>query len=151
MTEKLESIIKATCTTAGVSLYDISLIKAHHSVVLCVYITKAGGVTIADCTRLTKLLNISLDEDDTLIDGPYTLEVSSPGVQRPLKLKKHYISAINELVEITHTTCEKKEKTIGILKEVNPDDISIDIHGETISISYQNIKKAKTCLIQKKT
>ena len=142
MQEKLEHIIKPICLKHGVGLYDIEFINTQHGKVLCVYITKMGGICITDCTKVSKELNEVLDEDDSLVSGPYTLEVSSPGVERPLKYKKHYVSAINENVKISYINAGKKDTITGVLKEVNQDFIILD---ET-KIEFHDIKKAKTVL-----
>ena len=150
MLEMLETKIRETCTKCGVGLYDTEIIQTQHGRVLCIYITKAGGVSISDCTRVSKEVSIFLNTDETLVDGTYTLEVSSPGIERPLKYKKHYMSAINEQIKITHNTNEKKENVEGILSEVHQDFIIISIKDDSIHIPFNNIKKAKTCF-QKKT
>ena len=150
-----ESAVKDICHRNGVGLYDIEFVKTQHGRILCVYITKIGGATIEDCTNVTRALNIYLDTNDTLFDGPYTLEVSSPGIERPLKFKKHYISAINETIKISFINTENientqvkpiKETIVGILKEVNNDYIILqkkDAITDT-NIAFQNIKKART-------
>ena len=143
MQEKLEQIIKPICQKHNVGLYDIEFINTQHGKVLCVYITKMGGVCINDCTIVSKELNDILDEDDSLVSGSYTLEVSSPGVERPLKYKKHYVSAINENVKISYINAGKKDTITGVLKEVNQDFILVD----DSKIEFHDIKKAKTVLI----
>ncbi len=145
MLEKLESIAKSACTENGVGLYDIELINTQHGKVLCVYITKINGVNVSDCAKVNKEISLYLDSDETLIDGAFTLEVSSPGIERPLKFKKHYVSAINELVKITYNDNNSKQTIQGILKEVSPDYILLEHENEVININFHNIKKAKTC------
>jgi ribosome maturation factor RimP len=146
MFEKLEEIAKAACARCGVGLYDIEIIKTQHGKVLCVFITKVGGVGINDCSNVSKELNIYLDTDDSLMSGPYTLEVSSPGVERALKFKKHYMSAINEKVKISFLNEGKKETVIGELLEVYQDFVVVVREGEKVQIAFSNIKKAKTVL-----
>lgn len=141
---KLEEIIKPICLKHNVGLYDIEFINTQNGKVLCVYITKVGGISITDCTKVSKDLNEALDNDESLIDVPYTLEVSSPGVERPLKYKKHYISAINESIKITFMNDDKKETLVGKLIEVNQDYVLVD----EVKIEFHDIKKAKTVFIK---
>ena len=145
MLESLEVIAKTACTKCGVGLYDLEVINTQHGKVLCVYITKVNGVNITDCSRVAKELNPVLDAQENLIDGAYTLEVSSPGLERPLKFKKHYMSAINEQIKVTHSINEKKESVIGKLIEVNHDFVVLEDGEDTINIPFHNIKKARTC------
>ena len=145
MQERLETVAKDACTKCGVGLYDVDLIHTQHGKIFCVFITKVDGVNITDCTKVSKEMNIFLDSDTSLIDGPYTLEVSSPGVERPLRLKKHYMSAINELIKITFLNNDKKETITGKLSEVHHDFIIIKNDDDKHQIPFHNIKKAKTC------
>ena len=113
------------------------------------YITKIGGVSISDCINLTKALNTVLDADESLIQGHYTLEVSSPGVERPLKFKKHYISAINEHIRITYQNQDKKDTIEGELLEISQEFVKIQTLHEQLDIPFSSIKKAKTVLTKK--
>ncbi|MCL2063752.1 MAG: ribosome maturation factor RimP [Candidatus Cloacimonetes bacterium] len=161
MLENFEVIAKEVCSKHGVGLYDIKIINTQHGKILCVYITRVNGVSITDCTKVSKELNAILDNNN-IIEGSFTLEVSSPGIERPLKFKKHYATAINEWVSLKLDM--KNEKNIaqkttplhsnshdgdnstifGILKEVNQDYVTIENEGELNHISYGDIKKAKT-------
>ena len=149
---KLEELTREICTKHSVALYDINLIKAQFGVVVCVYITRINGVNISDCTKVSKELKIAIDLNE-LFKEPYTLEVSSPGIERVLKLKKHYASSINENVEITCNLEDIRikddnvvttKKIVGVLKEVSQDYITIDTNDELQHIPFANIKKAKT-------
>ena len=143
--EKIEKIAKEICFENGVSLYDINLHNTRKGKVLAVYIIKIDGVSVEDWKKISRELEEKLDNKD-LIKGKYFLEVSSPGLKRPLKLKKHYVSAINEKVRIIYTAEKNKTaKVIGILKEVNPEEIIIlTKKGYTLNIKFSNIKKAST-------
>ena len=157
MLEKFEDIAKEICAKHGVGLYDIGVIKTGHGKVLCVFITKVNGVNITDCTNVSKELNAYLDSQD-MIKGSYTLEVSSPGIERSLKLKKHYLSAINEWVslkvdktpEMSDTLDIKQNENIkslkitGLLKEVYHEYITVESEKNTIHVPFSQIKKAKT-------
>jgi ribosome maturation factor RimP len=144
MFEKLEGVIKSICAKHNVGLYDIEVIKTATGKVLCVYITKVGGVNITDCANVSKELNIYLDNDESLIEGSYTLEVSSPGLERPLKLKKHYMTAVNEMVKITYLKEAKKETVMGILSAIQQDYIVVATEKESLNIPFHDIKKANT-------
>jgi len=147
MFEKLEGIIKSVCQKNDVGLYDIDIHNVRNGKVLCVYITKVNGVSIADCSTVAKEINRLIDGDPSLIDNLFTIEVSSPGLERVLKLKRHYTSSINEILKISYLKENTKEIIIGKLLEVNPNHIiieRIERTDERISIPFQSIKKAKT-------
>src|SRR6056297_3393529 len=98
--ERLEEITKQACAEQGVALYDLELKHAAKGLVVVAYITKMGGVSVGDCRAVSRTISVVLEEED-LIEERYFLEVSSPGLERQLKLKKHYVSAIGEKIKIT--------------------------------------------------
>ena len=178
MLEKFEAVVREACTKNGVGLYDIEVVKTQNGNLLCVYITKINGVNITDCTNVSKELNAFLDLNPDIIKGAFTLEVSSPGIERPLKLKKHYMGAMNEWVnlklgiksevaqnssqasidstassqsvETTAMSITEKKTITGVLREVNQDFITIEVDSEMLHIPFNIIKKAKTIYKTKK-
>jgi ribosome maturation factor RimP len=79
-----------------------------------------------------------------LIPERYYLEVSSPGIERPLKLKSHYVSAITEKIAVQWNDGEEKKSTMGTLVEVNQDTITLDDRGVLLEIPFKVITRAKT-------
>jgi len=160
MFEKYEGLIKGVCTDFGVGYYDLEIKKTQHGIVFCVYITKVGGVNISDCSRVSKELLDLLEKDASLSTVQYSVEVSSPGLERSLKLKKHYLSAINEYLKVNYVMLDttpdssedKKISVSGKLTEVHQDYIVILKESQSkksdtdclIQIPFNSIKKAKT-------
>lgn len=143
MIEKIENIVKQICAECSIGLYDVEIKSTTKGKVLCVYLTKMGGVTIDDCSLVSKKISQLLDEEN-LFDSNYYLEVSSPGIERNLKYKKHYVSAINEMIVVTYVEDEKKITEKGILREVLPETIHLEIEGDLKIIAFHDIRKAKT-------
>ncbi len=150
MFERIEKIAKDACAQHNVSLYDIELKRAAKGLIIIIFITKISGVTIDECKKISRSIAEVLEEED-FIDGRYFLEVSSPGLERELKLKKHYLSAIGEKVKITYEKDGKNRSEIGILKEVLPDSITMDFDGATEDIPFSGIKRSKTYFDYKKS
>ncbi|MBN2460796.1 MAG: ribosome maturation factor RimP [Candidatus Cloacimonetes bacterium] len=140
---RLEELTNEVCRDQGVSLYDIGLKNAQKGKILVVYITKIGGVSLGDCQQVSIELGNMLEVED-LIPERYFLEVSSPGLERDLRLKKHYVSAINEKVKITYNREGHNITSLGTLKEVLVDHLILDIEGEEVAIFFTDIKKART-------
>ncbi|MCD6180833.1 MAG: ribosome maturation factor RimP [Candidatus Cloacimonetes bacterium] len=150
MIKRIEEIAQDACSTSGVALYDVEMKTAAKGLVIIVYITRINGVTVEDCRTVSKKISAVLDEED-LIESRYFLEVSSPGLERDLKLKKQYKSAINETTKISfHNDDGKTVTVIGILREVRPDEVVIEIHEELFDIPFSHIKKARTYFDYKK-
>jgi len=148
--ELLEEIAKEACTRQGVALYDMEMKNASKGLIIVIYITKMGGVSVGDCRSVSRTIAVILEEGD-LIEERYFLEVSSPGLERQLKLKKHYVSAIGEQINITFVDEEDKPvNKIGRLKEVLPEHITVEFLEEELPIMFKNIKKAKTYFDYKK-
>lgn len=110
---------------------------------LSVYIDKPGGVTIADCERVSRSLSGMLDAYDP-IDGSYILEVSSPGVERPLSRESDFENFQGEMVKIyTREPVAGKKYFGGKLLKATADSVEILLEkGEPLKIPLGIIKKA---------
>jgi len=142
----IEDIAKRICADMLVSIYDIEEKMTQKGRIITVFLTKIGGVSLDECAKFSRAISAELDTLD-LIAERYFLEVSSPGLERPLKLKMHYLSAINEIIGVQWSDADFKHHTIGKLVEVNPETIAVEVReGEQFLIPYSAINKAKTVL-----
>lgn len=128
------------------ALYDIDEKLSQKGRIVIVYLTKTGGVTLDECALFSRKLGEELEMFD-IIPERYFLEVSSPGIERPLKLKSHYKSAINEKIAVEWQAGEVKHSNMGTLLEVNPDSILINDRGTQIDIPFSGISRAKTVFL----
>lgn len=140
---QIEDIAKKICADMHLALYDIDEKMSGKGRIVIVYLTKIGGVTLDECARFSRALSEELETFD-LIPERYFLEVSSPGLERPLKLKSHWVSAINEKVAVQYCEEENKRSVMGTLTEVNQDTVVLDDRGEMIEIPLKSISRAKT-------
>lgn len=140
---KLEEIARQVCSEMNVALYDIEEKTTQKGRLILISITKIGGVTVGECSQVSKRIGLELELLD-LIPGHFILEVSSPGIERQLKFKKHYASAINETVRIQYNDGEEKKSIEGVLTEVTPEAISVTADEEVVVIPFTAIRKAKT-------
>ena len=101
-------------------------------------------ITVDDCATVSRALSKELDEKDP-IDNRYTLEVSSPGLDRPLTKPEHFQRYINYTVKLeTVEPVEKRKRFKGIIKSVSSSgDIALSMDGITYNLSFDNISKAK--------
>ncbi len=140
----LEDVAKRAAIEAGVALYDVEEKQTNHGLVALIYITKIGGVSVEDCITVNRLMGSELELLNVYKDK-YTLEVSSPGLERELRFKKHYASAINERVKIKYQAEDQRLVVQGILAEVTPQAIKVIIEAEEeVVIPFTSIKKART-------
>lgn len=136
-------LIKPFLEENDMELVDIEFIKEGKNHYLRVFIDKPGGVTLDDCKLVSDELSNSLDREDP-IEQSYFLEVSSPGVERPLKKEADFERFKGHKVKIkTYTPVEGKKVFEGILKEFSEGNINIEIkEGKSFLIPYDKVAKA---------
>ncbi len=112
-------------------LVDVEYVKEGTSWYLRAYIDKEGGIAVEDCEVISRILSDWLDKED-FIDDSYILEVSSPGLGRPLKKDKDFARSIGKEVDIKLYRARNKEKDFtGILKEYDKDTVTIELEDES--------------------
>ena len=110
--------------------------------VLRLYLDKEGGPTVDDLGRVSRQLSELLDAQD-IVEGSYTLEVSSPGINRPLKKPEHFQRFIGKRVRIrTGDMIDGRRSFLGILSEVSGDTIRIEVEGKAYQIPFSIIEKS---------
>jgi ribosome maturation factor RimP len=124
--EKLDFLIAEACRSVGVELVELDQFQAGKRKVLRLYVDKPEGVTIGDCTEVSRNLSAALDLDEEIIAGAYTLEVSSPGLDRPLKSTADFQRNIGRFLRITRST---GKPVTGILVSVEEQNLTLDLKG----------------------
>ena len=132
--QKTEEILLPIIEEQEFELVDVEYVKEGSTWYLRAYIDKPGGITIDDCETVSRRLSDILDEKDYIEDA-YILEVSSPGLGRPLKKEKDYKRSLGEEVEIrTYRMIEKQKEFTGILKGYDEGTVTIEIENGTEKI-----------------
>lgn len=127
-----EEILLPMMEELGFELVDVEYVKEGSTWYLRAYIDKPGGINIDDCETVSRRLSDILDEKD-YIDEAYILEVSSPGLGRPLKKEKDYKRSLGEEVEIrTYRMIDRQKEFTGILKEYDEKTVTIEPEGGTL-------------------
>lgn len=134
--DNIEKIIQSL----GASLYDIEVVSEFDETIFRVMITKQGGVNLDDCAEVSRELSLFLDVNPP-IENEYRLEVSSPGIERKLINPKHFIQSIGEKVKLK---IAEVGQVIGLLKDANEKDITVETDGEMKTFTYSQINKART-------
>ena len=130
--QKTEEILNPIVEEYGFELVDVEYVKEGSTWYLRAYIDKPGGICIDDCEAVSRRLSDILDEKD-YIDEAYILEVSSPGLGRPLKKEKDFKRSLGEEVEIrTYRMIEKQKEFTGILKEYDEKTVTIEEDGGNV-------------------
>ena len=129
---KTEELVQPLVDKNKFELVDVEYVKEAGTNYLRVYIDKEGGITIDDCEIISRALSDLLDEKD-YIDEAYILEVSSPGLGRPLKKDKDFARSIGEEVDVKlFKPIEKQKEFSGILESYNDTEVIIRLDEDTV-------------------
>jgi ribosome maturation factor RimP len=110
--------------------------------VLRLYLDKEGGPNMDDLSRVSRQLSELLDAQDT-IDGAYTLEVSSPGINRPLKKPAHFARFVGKRIRVrTRDLIDGRRSFLGILGQVVEDSVILTQEGKRYQIPFSMIEKS---------
>ena len=137
--QKTEELISPIIEEHRFELVDVEYVKEGSNWYLRAYIDKPGGITVDDCEVVSRRLSDLLDEQD-FIDDAYILEVSSPGLGRPLKKDKDFARSIGEEVEIrTFRAVEHEKEFTGILRDFDKDKLVIELEDNVVMDFADNI------------
>jgi len=136
----MENEISQIVESYGAKLYGTETVKEGENTIFRVYVIKEGGVELDICAEISRELSPFLDINPP-VSGSYHLEVSSPGIERKLKTKKHYEYSIGENVSIKLLDGTKVQ---GVLKEVVDDKIKVETNFAVEEYDLSDIKTART-------
>ncbi|HAE62819.1 MAG TPA: ribosome maturation factor RimP [Eubacteriaceae bacterium] len=128
----------------GFELVDVEFIKEGQNWFLRIYIDKDGGVSLDDCQRFSGKINVLLDDADP-ISQSYFLEVSSPGLDRPLKKKSDYDRSIDKAIEVNlYAQLNGSKYYKGINKGICDEILTLELEqGKVIEIPVKSIGSAR--------
>jgi len=142
LVDRVHEIIDPILLSEGIELVDMEYRRESKGWVLRLILDKNGGITLDDCTRVSQEVGRSLDVED-VIQTPYTLEVSSPGLARPLKTEKDFIKFRHHLIKVkTIDPIEKRRQFKGKLLQVSESGIEMEVDGGIFRIPFANVAKA---------
>ena len=127
----------------GFYLVDVEYLSHHGRWVLRIYIDKEGGITIDDCAMVSGELGDLIEIKD-IIQHEYVLEVSSPGLNRPLKKEADFIRVLGKKIEVRMTVPVKGRRNFsGYLKDFKEQKVFLEVEGVLITLSWPDVDKAK--------
>jgi ribosome maturation factor RimP len=140
----LNALLAPLVGDLGLELVGIEFSPGHGGSLLRVYVdAPERPVTIDDCERASREISALLDVNDP-VAGRYTLEVSSPGLDRPLFTPAHFARFVGEAVKINvNLPLDGRKRFHGKIKEIEGDRIVIDQDGTLVAIVHANIAKAR--------
>lgn len=138
--KKVENLIAPVILKDNYELVDVEFVKEGQNWYLRIFIDKEGGVTVDDCETVSRAVEKVLDVEDP-IEQAYILEVSSPGLDRPLKKDSDFVKYAGETVDVKlYKAADKQKEFQGILKGLDGTVVTItDENGAELSFDRKDI------------
>jgi ribosome maturation factor RimP len=136
---RVEEALTDPLVDLGLDLEAVEITPAGKRTVLRVAVDKDGGVTLDDVADATRRVDEVLEAADVMGEQPYTLEVTSRGVDRPLTLPRHWRRNADRLVKVTTTD---GSTVTGRITEAGEDGATLDVDGHPHEVRYADVTKA---------
>lgn len=141
--DSVEQLVKPIVEGLGMELVEVEFAKTKQGDALTVFIDKEGGVSLNDCEAVHNAIDAPLDELDPTQGKPYTLNVSSPGIDRPFKSDRDYVKHIGTKVETSLFAPIEGvgKKFVATLTAYDPQTATatLEVDGKTLEIATKNI------------
>jgi ribosome maturation factor RimP len=140
---QLIQLLQPVVVDLGYELWELEYAARSGGGLLRLYIDSASGITVEDCERVSRAVSGSLDANDP-IEGNYTLEVSSPGLDRVLRTPEHFARFNGENVRVeTIAPVNGRKRFAGRLTDVQAGQIVLDVDGGVVKLPIDGIHKAR--------
>ena len=141
VSDRVRDLVAPICTDLGLELYDVE----HTGGKVRVTVERPGGVDLEALSIATRLISRELDERDP-VPGRYQLEVSSPGLERPLRVPVHFQRAVGSTVSIRlHPGAGEERRVAGTLSDADDEGITVQVEGAgPVQVPYGDIERART-------
>jgi ribosome maturation factor RimP len=140
--DTLETRLAPLVEGLGYELWELEYSPGRGNGCLRLYIDAPAGITLDDCERVSRAVSEVLDAEDP-IPGQYTLEVSSPGLERPLRTAQHFARFVGETVSVeTVQAIEGRRRFKGALTAAGADTVEVEVDGKRWTLPLGGIRKA---------
>jgi len=142
--EKVREIAERVASDVGLEIVEVQLLGAGHSRVLRIYIDKPQGVTHADCEYISQNVGTILDVEDVVPGAGYTLEISSPGLERKLTKPREFERFVGQKVKVVlRQPVENQRHWVGALKSFAEGIITLEPSpGRSVQFPLEQVEKA---------
>lgn len=145
LTKKEQSLLDALLPQAqreGVEIVTLEIVGSKKAPTIRVYIDTENGVSFDELARTQAWINQVMDQIDPF-PGAYMLEVSSPGIDRPLRTPEHFCQAVGQTVVVTaNAPIEGRAKFTGTLTAADQASVTLDCNGTTVTLPLSDLKRA---------
>ncbi len=143
--EEVRNLAEAVVSRRSLRLWDVELAGAPGRAIVRVLVDADGGINLDTIAEVSEELSRALDLHD-LLQGRYTLEVSSPGLERNLKSPEHFRLSLGKKVMVKTKTplVGESHRVDGLIREAKDDEVAIEAGGGEVLVPYGAIKTART-------
>jgi len=142
--ERARNVVTPIIESLGYEVVEITYGKSYGENNLTVYVFKKGGITFADCEKINDALDGALDAEDITDGASYNLNISSPGLDRPVKSEDDYRRSLDTDLEfIFKKPLGKKKKVHGILLSYDENSVNVDIKGKPTVLEKSNFETVR--------
>jgi len=139
---KITELVEPVILEMQLELVEVQFRRESTGQVLRIIVYSEDGVSIDDCVAISREVGRILEVED-IIDQAYHLEVSSPGLDRPLKTTRDFLRCLGRKIKITYLKADEKADTVvGEINDCNDDDVTLKVGSESMVIPLVRIKKA---------
>lgn len=135
---QVRPVVEPAVTAAGYDLEDVTISSAGRRSVVRIIVDRDGGVDLDDVAEISRTVSAALDDANTMGESAYTLEVTSPGVDRPLTQPRHWRRNVGRLVE----SGGKKAR----IAKVIDDGVVLEVDGAAETVSFEQASPGKIVL-----
>jgi ribosome maturation factor RimP len=142
--DRLWKVVEPYVAAEGVELDDLEILGAGRGTIVRVTVDSPTAVDVDHLANLSRGISRLLDRDDP-VAGSYTLEVSTPGLERKLRRRRHYEKSVGREVKVkTVRPVAEAHQHRGVLKDVGEDDFVVEVDGRERRIAYAEVSAART-------
>jgi ribosome maturation factor RimP len=142
ITEQIGDLVEPVLYESGYELVDVEYLSERGKWVLRLYVDKEGGITVDDCASVSREIGTLIDMKD-LIQHKYVLEVSSPGLNRPLKKETDFFRVMGKKIKVRMAVPVNGRRNFsGYLKDIREEQLYMVVEGGLITLSMAEIDKA---------
>lgn len=138
--DSLEQVLRPAAAAVGLDLEAVTVSMAGRCGILRVVVDKDGGVTLDEVAEAARALSHELDGTDVMGERTYTLEVTSPGLDRPLTAPRHWRRNVDRLVKVTDA---EGRSVVGRILDADDERVRLDVDGSVRSVRYADVAKAR--------
>lgn len=140
--KEIERLIEPVLAEMGIELVDMEFSSKQNRPILRIYADRPTGINLDDCAMVSREIGNLLDAKD-LLQSRYVLEVSSPGLNRPLKKEKDFLRAVGQKIKVkTAVPLKGCRNFTGVLKSFESNTLQLKLDDTVVLISEKDVKKA---------